>query len=165
MWDASRSRWRKEASSPVSRSGLGTVRFYGGRVLDAMGAPDPIQGLLSELYRAHTALLPEDTVWFDCHTHTGQNDPDGFKATAEEIVAGLDMAGHHHALVFTTMEPDGYPAANDRVLAEAAASGGRLRAVARLDPHDDPVAEARRCLEAGAVGLKLHPRAERFEMH
>ena len=130
-----------------------------------MSAPDPIQSALAELYRGHLVRLPPDTVWFDCHTHTGQNDPDGFKATAGEIVAGLDVAGQHHALVFTTMEPDGYPAANDRVIAEAAASGGRLRALARLDPHDDPVAEARRCLEAGAVGLKLHPRAERFSMH
>jgi hypothetical protein len=27
------------------------------------------------------------------------------------------------------------------------------------------VAEARRCLDAGAVGIKLHPRAERFTLH
>ncbi len=130
-----------------------------------MAAPDPFDALLGDLYRAHAALLPADTPWFDAHTHTGNNDPDGFKATAAEILAVLDLAGHRHALVFTTMEPDGYPRANDRVLAEAAASGGRLRALARLDPHDDPVAEALRCLDAGAVGLKLHPRAERFEMH
>ena len=130
-----------------------------------MGAPDPIQAALAGLYRQHASRLPPDTIWFDSHTHTGHNDPDGFKATPEDIVGGLDAAGQHHALVFSTMEPDGYPPANDRVIAEAAASGGRLRALARLDPHDDPVTEARRCLEAGAVGLKLHPRAERFEMH
>ena len=130
-----------------------------------MGAPDPFVASMGELHRRHVALLPEGTVWFDAHTHTGFNDPDGFKASAQDILAGLDAAGQRHALVFTTMEPDGYREANDRVIAEAAASGGRLRALARLDPHDDPVAEARRCLEAGAVGLKLHPRAERFEMH
>ena len=130
-----------------------------------MGAPDPFLDVLGELHRRHLALVPEGTLWFDAHTHTGFNDPDGFTATAQDIVAGLDAAGQQHALVFSTMEPDGYREANDRVIAEAAASGGRLRALARLDPHDDPVAEARRCLEAGAVGLKLHPRAERFEMH
>ena len=32
----------------------------------------------------------------------------------------------------------------------------------RLDPHDDPLAEAERCLDAGARGIKLHPRAEGF---
>jgi len=61
-------------------------------------------------------------------------------------------------------EPDGYPAANDRVVAEAERSEGRLVAFCRLDPHAHPLAEAERCLAAGAVGIKLHPRAERFEL-
>jgi uncharacterized protein len=128
-------------------------------------AADPFPDTLAELYAAHARALPQDTRWFDAHTHTGSNDPDGFKATAEQIVGGLDAAGHERALVFSTMEPDGYPPANDRVIAEARASGGRLLALARLDPHDDPVAEAERCLAAGAVGIKLHPRAERFTLH
>jgi hypothetical protein len=117
------------------------------------------------LYRRQAAALPEGTEWFDAHTHTGANDPDGFSATAEEILGGLDQAGHRRALVFSSMEPDGYTDANTRVIGEAAASGGRLLALCRLNPHDDPVAEARRCLEAGAVGFKLHPRAERFALH
>ncbi len=35
-----------------------------------------------------------DVEWFDAHTHIGHNDPDGFSATTEEILAGLDAAGH-----------------------------------------------------------------------
>src|SRR5512139_1560959 len=130
-----------------------------------MSAASAYESLLIGVYRRNVEALPEGTEWFDAHTHTGQSDPDGMRATAAEILAGLDVAGHRRALVFTTMEPDGYPAANDRVLAEAADSGGRLLPLARLDPHDTPVAEAERCLDAGAVGLKLHPRAERFAMH
>ena len=65
--------------------------------------------------------------WFDAHTHIGQNDPDGRKATPEEILGGLDAAGHQRAMLFAMHEPDGYPAANDAVLAAAAASEGRLR--------------------------------------
>ena len=61
-------------------------------------------------------------------------------------------------------EPDGYPAANDVAIEAARASGGRLVSFCRLDPRDSPAAEARRCLDAGAVGIKLHPRAERFTM-
>jgi hypothetical protein len=62
-------------------------------------------------------------------------------------------------------EPDGYPPANDRVLAEAAASGGVLVPFCRLDPHaGDAAAEAERCLDAGARGIKLHPRAEQFRL-
>jgi uncharacterized protein len=130
-----------------------------------MNAPEAFDAVMVDLYRRNAAVMPNGTQWFDAHTHTGQNDPDGMKATADEILAGLDVVGHSQALVFTTMEPDGYPAANDRVIAEAAGSGGRLHALARLDPHDSPRAEAERCLEAGAVGLKLHPRAEHFALH
>jgi hypothetical protein len=61
-------------------------------------------------------------------------------------------------------EPGGYAKANDRVIAEAEASEGRLVAFARLDPHHDPLAEAERCLDHGARGLKLHPRAEGFTL-
>src|SRR4051795_12567484 len=45
------------------------------------------------------------------------------------------------------------------------AAGGALVPSARLVPRVSPAAEARRCLDAGAVGIKLHPRAERFTMH
>ena len=99
---------------------------------------------------------------FDAHTHTGANDPDGMHGTDRELLAALDLAGGARAAVFTMHEPDGYPRANDRVLAEARASGGRLVPFCRLDPGDDPVREAERCLDAGARGIKLHPRAEGF---
>jgi uncharacterized protein len=101
--------------------------------------------------------------WFDAHTHIGHNDPDGRKATPDEIIAALDAAGHQRALVFAMHEPDGYTAANDAVLDAAASSGGRLVALARVAPNaDGALAEARRCLEAGAVGFKLHPRSDAF---
>ena len=117
---------------------------------------------LDGLYRDGRDLLG-DTEWFDAHTHIGQNDPDGRKATAEEIIGGLDQAGHQRALVFAMHEPDGYAPANDAVLAATAASGGRLVPLARVSPHhEDAVAEAKRCLEAGARGFKLHPRSDAF---
>jgi len=101
--------------------------------------------------------------WFDAHTHIGQNDPDERRATVEEIVGGLDQAGHDRALVFAMHEPDGYRDANDAVLAAVAASGGRLEALARVDPSaPGAVQEARRCLDAGARGIKLHPRSDAF---
>jgi hypothetical protein len=34
-----------------------------------------------------------------------------------------------------------------------------------VSPHDDAFAEARRALDAGAAGIKLHPRAEQFTLH
>jgi hypothetical protein len=101
---------------------------------------------------------------FDAHTHTGSNDPDGYRSSVEQLLESLDLIGSR-AAVFTMHEPGGYPPANDRVLAEAAASGGRLVPFCRLDPHaGDAAAEAERCLDAGARGIKLHPRAERFRL-
>jgi predicted TIM-barrel fold metal-dependent hydrolase len=119
--------------------------------------------LLPLLEPARAALLGEGPVLLDAHTHTGSDDPDGVTATLEELLAGMDRAGVEQAIVFTTAEPDGYPPANDRVLAEAAASGGRLIPFARIDPNaGDPLPEARRCLAVGARGFKLHPRSDAF---
>jgi uncharacterized protein len=107
----------------------------------------------------------DGAAWFDAHTHIGHNDPDGRTATAEEIIAGLDQAGHQRALVFPMHEPDGYAPANDMVIAAAAASGGRLMPLARVSPHhEDALAEARRALDAVARGFKLHPRSDEFEL-
>src|SRR5215216_447309 len=100
---------------------------------------------------------------YDAHTHIGADDPDGVKQSADELLALLERAGAR-AVVFPMHEPAGYPPANDRVLEAAARSDGRLVAYCRVDPHTDAVAEARRCLDAGARGIKLHPRAERFTL-
>jgi predicted TIM-barrel fold metal-dependent hydrolase len=100
---------------------------------------------------------------YDAHTHVGQADPDGVKQTPEELLAKLERAGAR-AVVFPLHEPGGYPAANDHVLEAAAGSDGALVAYCRVDPHDNAVEEARRCLDAGARGIKLHPRAEQFTL-
>lgn len=119
---------------------------------------------IAAVYRDGRELLG-DVEWFDAHTHIGQNDPDGRKATPEEILGGLDAAGHRRSLLFAMHEPDGYAAANDAVFAACAASGGRLVPLARVAPNEGgAVAEAERCLEAGAVGFKLHPRSDSFEL-
>ncbi len=103
------------------------------------------------------------TDWFDAHTHIGANDPDGVSGTTDEILAGLDAAGHRRALLFAQHEPAGYAAANDAVLDACAQAGGRLTALVRVDPNaSDHLEEARRGLDAGAAGIKLHPRSDRF---
>jgi predicted TIM-barrel fold metal-dependent hydrolase len=100
---------------------------------------------------------------FDAHTHIGQNDPDGFSATPRELEDSLAAAGAR-GVVFPMHEPGGYPAANDTVIDAARKSAGRLVPFCRLDPRADPLAEARRALDAGAAGIKLHPRAEAFAL-
>jgi uncharacterized protein len=99
----------------------------------------------------------------DAHTHLGLHDPAGLLATADELVAALEEVDSR-ALVFPLAEPDGYREPNDRMLSLADEHPDRLRALCRLDPADGALQEAQRCLEAGAVGLKLHPRGEGFEI-
>jgi predicted TIM-barrel fold metal-dependent hydrolase len=100
----------------------------------------------------------------DAHTHIGSNDPDEYRCTRSELVERLEQIDAR-AIVFPMHEPDGYRPANDMVLEEAEAASGRLFPFCRLDPNAQPLEEARRALDAGARGIKLHPRAEGFSLH
>ncbi len=111
-------------------------------------------------YAEERARLGADV--FDVHTHVGQHDPDTMRCSPQELLAALEQADAR-ACVFPLQEPDGYRAANDAVIAAAQASGGRLTSFARLRPSDgrnEIEAEARRALDAGARGIKLHPRGD-----
>lgn len=108
--------------------------------------------------------LPEGAEVFDAHVHLG-NDIDGFSGVYEDLEAINDRYGISRAFVFCMDETDRHPAfraANDRTLAFAERSGGRLIPFVRLDLAEEPIEEATRALDAGARGIKLHPRAQRF---
>jgi uncharacterized protein len=110
-------------------------------------------------------LMPAETAVFDAHTHLGA-DEDGRSQGLSGLLEQLDTVGAEaRACVFPLHDPERRPAyrrPNDRVLAWAAQSEGRLTPYCRLDPADDPVGEAERCLALGAKGIKLHPRAQAF---
>jgi uncharacterized protein len=120
--------------------------------------------LIGEYERELTESLPEHCEIFDAHVHLG-NDIDGFHGTYEELEAVNDRYGISRCFMFCLDEPDRHPgfrAANDRTLAYAKRSGGRLIPFVRLDLSEQPIEEATRCLDLGARGIKLHPRAQRF---
>jgi predicted TIM-barrel fold metal-dependent hydrolase len=109
-------------------------------------------------------LRPADAEVIDAHTHLGL-DEDGRSLTLEQLLEQLDAADARRACVFPLHDPERHPSyrlPNDRVLAWAGESDGRLVPFCRLDPAEDPVDEAERCLNAGARGIKLHPRAQEF---
>jgi predicted TIM-barrel fold metal-dependent hydrolase len=109
-------------------------------------------------------LRPAQTEVIDAHTHLGL-DEDGRSLTLEQLLSQLDRADARRACVFPLHDPErrpSYSLPNDRVLAWARESEGRLVPFSRLDPAEAPLAEAERCLEAGARGIKLHPRAQDF---
>lgn len=131
----------------------------GGRTPPSMQAGD--HHLLPWLEQLRADL--GDLGLLDAHTHFGANDPDGFRQTPRQLLDRLEAAGAR-AVVFPMHEPGGYAEANDAVRAAAAEHPDRLFAFCRVDPHRDALAEARRSLDAGACGIKLHPRAEQFTL-
>jgi len=120
-----------------------------------------------EAYEAELrSELPEDAYLFDAHTHLG-DDIDGMHAAYEELEGLLDRYGFSGAFVFCLDERDrepGFCVPNDRTLAHANRSGGKLIPFVRLDLTKSPLEEARRALDLGARGIKLHPRAQAFAL-
>jgi uncharacterized protein len=130
------------------------------RFVDAALYADALAPFLAEARR----LLPAGAEVLDAHTHLGL-DEDGRSLTLAQLLTQLDDAGARRACVFPLHDPErrpSYSVPNDRVLAWASESEGRLIPFCRLDPSEEPVAEAERCVAAGARGIKLHPRAQEF---
>jgi uncharacterized protein len=110
------------------------------------------------------ADLPAGADIFDAHTHLG-DDIDGMAGRFEELETMMDRYGISRCNVFCLDEPDRHPgfrAGNDRTLEFAARSNGRMIPYVRLDLTEDPIDEAKRGLDLGARGIKLHPRAQKF---
>jgi predicted TIM-barrel fold metal-dependent hydrolase len=122
------------------------------------------QALIDEYAHELFATLPDEPEIFDAHVHLG-TDIDGFTGDYDELEAMQQRYGISRCFMFCLDEPDRHPAfraANDRTLAYAERSEGRLIPFVRLDLGEGPVEEATRCLDRGARGIKLHPRAQRF---
>jgi predicted TIM-barrel fold metal-dependent hydrolase len=112
------------------------------------------------------AELPEGAVLYDAHTHLG-HDIDGMSGDYDELLAILDRYGISRANVFCMDEHDrepGFCVPNERTLTHAGRADGRLVPYVRLDLTERPLEEARRCLDLGARGIKLHPRAQAFSL-
>jgi uncharacterized protein len=127
---------------------------------------DRAQELFSLFEEELRAELPEGADIFDAHTHLG-TDIDGMVGHYEELETGMDRYGVSRCFFFCLDEPDRHPgfrAANDRTLEFGARSNGRMIPFVRLDLTESPIEEAERCLDLGARGIKLHPRAQKFDV-
>src|SRR5947207_207053 len=121
--------------------------------------------LVARYDREVQALLPPEAEIFDAHLHLGR-DIDGMVGDYDQLEALMAQYGVGHAFMFCLDEPDRHPAfraANNRTLDYAGRSGRRLIPFVRLDLNESPLEEAARCLDLGARGIKLHPRAQRFD--
>src|SRR5437667_483674 len=122
------------------------------------------QALMAQWDEELRRELPQGAGIFDAHTHLG-TDIDGMVGVYEDLERGMDKYGISRCFMYCLDEPDRHPAfraGNDRSLAFAERSQGRLIPFARLDLAEGPIEEATRCLDRGARGIKLHPRAPKF---
>ena len=129
-----------------------------------MDAIDHANGLLEQYAWLTLSELPPGARVFDAHTHLGE-DIDGMVGDRDELLAIQRGYGIDRSFVFCLDEPDRRPAftaANDRTLGHAAEAPSELLPFVRLDLDEMPVREATRCIDLGARGIKLHPRAQRF---
>src|SRR6266480_6226578 len=104
--------------------------------------------LVARYDRAVEELLPPEADIFDAHLHLG-HDIDGMVGDYDQLEAVMASYGISRAFMFCLDEADHHPAftaANDRTLAFAARSNGRLIPFVRLDLNETPLDEARRCL-------------------
>jgi predicted TIM-barrel fold metal-dependent hydrolase len=124
------------------------------------------EALIAHFAATVRAELPPGAALFDAHTHLGR-DIDGMVGDYDRLTETLHEYGFTGAFMFCLDEPDREPAfrsANERTLAAAARSEGMLVPFVRLDLEDGPLDEAVRCLDLGARGIKLHPRAQKFSV-
>ncbi|MBA3347120.1 MAG: amidohydrolase family protein [Actinobacteria bacterium] len=108
--------------------------------------------------------LPEGAEIFDVHTHLG-TDIDGMIGDLDELRRVQAKSSISRSFVFCLDEPDRHPGfrdPNDRTLDFAARAEETLIPFVRLDLSERPIDEAVRCLDRGARGIKLHPRAQKF---
>jgi predicted TIM-barrel fold metal-dependent hydrolase len=122
------------------------------------------QELVAEWDEELRRELPAGADIFDAHLHLG-HDIDGMVGEYDDLERVMERYGISRAFMFCMDEPDRHPAfrePNDRTLEYAERSEGRLIPFVRLDLGESPIEEAERCLDRGARGIKLHPRAQRF---
>ncbi|HXM87537.1 MAG TPA: hypothetical protein VN889_07865, partial [Solirubrobacteraceae bacterium] len=105
---------------------------------------------LAPFLREVEHLRPAGAEVIDAHTHLGL-DEDGRSLTLAQLLEQLDAADARRACVFPLHDPERQPSyrlPNDRVLGWAGESDGRLIPFCRLDPAEDALTEAERCLAA-----------------
>jgi predicted TIM-barrel fold metal-dependent hydrolase len=121
---------------------------------------------LTGLERALAAGVPAAGAGIvDAHVHLGR-DADGHRLAAEALLADMERWGIDAAVCFPANDPGAagdFGTANAAVLEAARRAGGRIVPFCRIDPMRPGAAGAmERAGAGGAVGLKLHPVAQRF---
>ena len=149
---------------PVRAADDAAARLAGSSLVTAL---ERAQAVVEPGTSSSAASYPR-TRTCSTRTRTSATTSTGMVGSYDELTSVLDRYGFAGAFMFCLDEPDREPAftaPNDRTLAHAERSGGRSFPFVRLDLTAQPLEEARRCLDLGARGIKLHPRAQAFALN
>ena len=117
------------------------------------------------LQRLTGNVFESDPVW-DAHAHLGK-DIDGHELSLDDLFAELDRYHVRGAVIFPFDDPDqgeDFRVPNDRIWTAYQKAPDRLIPFLRLNPNGPWEAEYERCVARGHRGIKLHPRAQRFQV-
>ncbi len=137
------------------------------RYFETAVVPEPGVPLHSYAYlrRLTHGVLETTPVW-DTHTHLGA-DRDGRRLELDELLRDLDDYHVDGAVVFAFNDPDqgaDFRVPNERIWAAYEQAPDRLVPFMRLNPTKRWEPEYQRCRDAGYRGIKLHPRAQDFQL-
>jgi hypothetical protein len=117
------------------------------------------------LQRLTGNVFDSDQVW-DAHAHVGK-DIDGHELSLDDLITELDRYHVRGAVIFPFDDPDqgeDFRVPNDRIWTAYQKAPDRLIPFLRLNPNGPWQAEYERCRARGQRGIKLHPRAQQFEV-
>lgn len=129
----------------------------------------PKEGMSLDSYeylRQVTADAIEHYPVWDAHTHLGR-DRDGRSLDVPDLLADLARFDVDGAVVFPFNDPEqgeDFRVPNERVWAACHEHSDLLVPFMRLNPNGPWEAEYDRCVERGHRGIKLHPRAQSFDL-
>lgn len=99
----------------------------------------------------------------DAHAHTG--DGLGRAWTPERLVAMMNRYGIQRAYISSMDALLGDPSGNQRVLQQYLRPyPERFLGYCVANPHQTPLKEVRHCIDAGFVGIKLHPAFHEYRL-
>src|ERR687887_2122026 len=127
----------------MSTSGIDGDPSQAHRLFSVSEALQRAQQLMAQWDDELRRELPDSAEIFDAHTHLG-TDIDGMVGVYDDLERGMAKYGISRAFLFCLDEPDRHPAfraGNDRTVAFAARSGGKLIPFVRLDMNEEPVEE------------------------
>ncbi|MGH3662601.1 MAG: amidohydrolase family protein [Micromonosporaceae bacterium] len=137
------------------------------RYFDVAVFPEAGTSLQSYAYlrRLTDNVFETNPVW-DAHAHIGK-DIDGHQLSVDDLLAELDRYHITGAVVFPFDDPDqaeDFRVPNERIWTACQRAPDRLIPFMRLNPTGPWQPEYERRLERGFRGVKLHPRAQQFDL-